>query len=231
MAVRKRVWVTKSGERKEAWIVDYVDQAGDRHIETFSRKKEADAFRNFVGVNVRAGTHTPVSKSITVAEAAEDWITAVELEGREASTLAQYRQHAEHITDRIGDLRLANLTAPGVNTFRDNLLATMSRAMARKVLASLKSMLRDAQRRGNVAQNVALGVKRIDADKRDDKLKVGIDIPTTDDIRISRGCVANLLAAGAAHRDLHWPTLLRTARPALAGCRPQARRAARAPTC
>lgn len=184
MAVRKRVWVTKSGERKEAWIVDYVDQAGDRHIETFSRKKEADAFRDFVGVNVRAGTHTPVSKSITVAEAAEDWITAVELEGREASTLAQYRQHAKHITDRIGDLRLANLTAPGVNTFRDNLLATMSRAMARKVLASLKSMLRDAQRRGNVAQNVALGVKRIDADKRDDKLKVGIDIPTTDDIKI-----------------------------------------------
>ena len=184
MAVRKRVWVTKSGERKEAWIVDYVDQAGDRHIETFSRKKEADAFRDSVGVNVRAGTHTPVSKSITVAEAAEDWITAVELEGREASTLAQYRQHAKHITDRIGDLRLANLTAPGVNTFRDNLLATMSRAMARKVLASLKSMLRDAQRRGNVAQNVALGVKRIDADKRDDKLKVGIDIPTTDDIKI-----------------------------------------------
>ena len=230
MAVRKRVWVTKSGERKEAWIVDYVDQAGDRHIETFSRKKEADAFRDFVGVNVRAGTHTPVSKSITVAEAAEDWITAVELEGREASTLAQYRQHAKHITDRIGDLRLANLTAPGVNTFRDNLLATMSRAMARKVLASLKSMLRDAQRR-NVAQNVALGVKRIDADKRDDKLKVGIDIPTTDDIKI-------LVAA----LPTYWrPVLLtaiftglrssRTARPALAGCRPQARRAARAPTC
>jgi integrase len=184
MAVRKRGWVTKSGERREAWIVDYVDQAGDRHIQTFARKKEADAFRDNVGVDVRAGTHTPTSKSITVAQAAEDWITAVELEGREASTLAQYRQHAKHINDRIGAMKLASLTTPRVNAFRDDLLATMSRAMARKVLASLKSLLRDSQRRGNVAQNVALGVKKIDADSRSErKLKIGVDIPTADEIK------------------------------------------------
>ena len=47
-----------------------------------------------MGVDVRTGTHTPVSKSITVAQAAEDWITSVGLEGREAATLVQYRQHA-----------------------------------------------------------------------------------------------------------------------------------------
>jgi integrase len=93
---------------------------------------------------------------------------------------AQYRQHAKHINDRIGGMKLATLTAPLINTFRDDLLATMSR----KVLASLKSLLRDAQRRGNVAQNVALGVKRIEADKRrDGKLKIGVDIPTTNEIK------------------------------------------------
>jgi integrase len=184
MAVRKRVWTTKSGERKEAWIVDYADQAGERHIQTFSRKKEADSFRDSVGVDVRAGTHTPVSKSITVAEATKDWIRAAELERRETTTLDQYRQHAKHINDRIGEIRLANLTAPNINTFRDDLLETMSRAMARKVLASLKSVLRDAQRRGNVAQNVALSVKRVDADRRSEsKLKVGVDIPTSDEIK------------------------------------------------
>src|SRR5262245_48958738 len=184
MAVRKRVWATKSGERKEAWVVDYVDQAGERHIQTFARKKEADAFRDRVGVDVRAGTHTPTSKSITVEQAAEDWILAVELEGREASTLAQYRQHAKHVSNRIGNIKLASLTTPRVNVFRDNLLATMSRAMARKVLASLKSLLRDAQRRGNVAQNVALGVKRIDTDRRSGgKLKIGVEIPTANEIK------------------------------------------------
>ena len=38
MSVRKRKWKTGSGEEREAWIVDYFDQAGDRHIETFDRK-------------------------------------------------------------------------------------------------------------------------------------------------------------------------------------------------
>lgn len=167
MSVRKRKWTTRSGEDKEAWIVDYVDQFGDRHIETFKKKKQADAYAEQTGVDLRAGTHTPKSKSITVTQAAEDWIKAVELEKREVSTVAQYRQHARHTTDRIGNQKLANLTTPGINKFRDDLLGSMSsRAMARKVLSSLKSLLRDAQRRGNVAQNVALGVKTIGADKR-----------------------------------------------------------------
>jgi hypothetical protein len=166
---------------EKAWIVDY-SQDGARHIETFQRKKDADAYAQQVGVDIRAGTHTPVSKSITVAQAAEDWIKSVELDGREASTLAQYRQHATHITKRIGNLKLASLTTPRVNNFRDDLLASvggMSRAMARKVFSSLKSLLRDAQRRGNVAQNVALGVKQIDADKRGERrLRVGVEIPS-----------------------------------------------------
>jgi integrase len=183
MSVRKRKWTTRSGEVKEAWIVDYSHN-GKRHIETFKRKKDADTYAQQVGVDIRAGTHTPVSKSITVTRAAVDWIESVELERREASTLAQYRQHARHITERIGNLKLASLTTPRVNTFRDDLLASMSRAMARKVLSSLKSLLRDAQRRGNVAQNVALGVKRIDADKRGQRrVKVGVDIPSMEEIK------------------------------------------------
>jgi integrase len=79
---------------------------------------------------------------------------------------------------------LANLTTPQLNNFRDDLLTTMSRAMGRKVMSSLKSLLKDAQRRGNVAQNAALAVKRIDADKRgESRLKVGVDIPTADEIK------------------------------------------------
>jgi integrase len=197
MSVRKRTWRTQQGERKEAWVVDYMDQQGDRHIETFVRKKEADAFHAQVSVDVRAGTHTAVSKSITVEEAAKDWINSVEVEGREATTLAQYRQHSKHITERIGDVKLANLTTPHLNTFRDDLLTTMSRAMARKVMSSLKSLLKDAQRRGNVAQNVALAVKKIDADKRGEhRLNLGVDIPTGDEIK------AILAAAGQRVRPL-----------------------------
>jgi integrase len=184
LSVRKRVWTTAHGERKEAWVVDYTDPKG-RHIETFDRKKDADERHAEIKVDVRKGIHTARSKSITVAQAAEDWIKAVGLDGREASTLAQYRQHAVHINDRIGNHRLATLTTPRINKFRDDLLeGGLSRAMARKVLSSLKSLLKDAQRRGNVAQNVALSVKQIDADKRGEgKLRIGIDIPTTAEIR------------------------------------------------
>ena len=30
MSVRKRAWMTSKGDRKEAWIVDYVDRQGNR---------------------------------------------------------------------------------------------------------------------------------------------------------------------------------------------------------
>jgi hypothetical protein len=56
------------------------------------------------------------------------------------------------------------------------------------VLTSLKSILKDAQRRGNVAQNVASGVV-IKKDKRTEnvRLKVGVDIPTTQEIAVVIG--------------------------------------------
>ena len=184
MSVRKRTWKTSKGETKEAWIVDYTDQDGGRHIETFERKKEADEYHATVNVDVRQGVHTPQNKSITVAQAAEDWISFVKLEKRERSTVDQYRQHVDkHIKPRIGGEKLARLTTPRINKFRDDLLEDISRAMAKKVLTSLKALLRDAKRRGNVAQNVAIDVK-ITAEKRGKrKLKVGVDIPTPDEIK------------------------------------------------
>jgi integrase len=184
MSVRKRTWTTSTGEKKEAWIVDYSDQGGERHIQTFGRKKEADEYHATVKVDVRQGVHTPQSKGITVAEAADDWISFVKLEGRERTTLIQYRQQVDlHINPRLGREKLAKLTTPRINAFRDDLLANMSRAMAKKVLVSLKSLLKDARRRGNVAQNVALDVS-ISPDKRGKaKLKAGVDIPTPDEIK------------------------------------------------
>jgi integrase len=184
MSVRKRKWVTRSGEAKEAWVVDYTDEDGERHIATFQKKKEAEAHAQQVGVDVRAGTHTPASRSVTVAQAAAAWIESGEAEKLEVSTLAQYRQHAHHIGKRIGKVRLAALTAKRASAFRDELLTSMSRAMARKVLVSFRSLLRDAQRRGSVAQNVALSLKRIGADARSkQKLKIGEDIPSMEEIR------------------------------------------------
>ena len=41
MAIRKRRWTTeKSGERREAWVVDYFDQAGKRRLKTSEPKEK-----------------------------------------------------------------------------------------------------------------------------------------------------------------------------------------------
>ena len=183
MSVRKRIWRTKNGERAEAWIVDYVAN-GTRHIKTFARKKDADRYHANVTVDVAKGIHTPESRSLTIAQAAGQWLAAAELEGLERSTLEHYRIHvAKHIVPRIGAVKLATMTTPMVNSFRDNLLRELSRVMARKTLVSFRAIIKDARRRGTIAHNVAEGVS-IATDKRAQRrLEIGRDIPKPDEIR------------------------------------------------
>jgi integrase len=180
--VRKRTW--KSGaETKTAWVADYFDQDGKRRLKTFATKKAADAWLVQARTQVAAGTHTPDSTSVTVAEAAKKWIARSELENLERSTVAKYRNHVDlHIVPSIGATKLSRLSAPVVEGFRDELLEKLSRPMAKKVLGSLKAILTEAQRRGLVSQNVAHAV-RIKTKGRDDaKLAPGIDIPTKQEV-------------------------------------------------
>ena len=179
MSVRKRVWTTRKGEKKEAWVVDYSDQEGDRHIETFARKKDADEYHATVKVDIRHGVHSAPSKSVTIAEAAESWIKRVEADGRERSTLASYRQHVDlHIVPRIGKIKLAHLTPKKVEGFRDDLLLKLGRPLARKVLTSFKSLLK-ASKHAQVAADVSIGT-----DKRSKhKLEAGRDFPTPAEVK------------------------------------------------
>ncbi len=181
--VRKRTWQNSKGEQT-AWIADYFDQAGKRHIKTFEREREAKAWLVTAQGEVARGVHTPENASITVAEAAELWIGKGELEKLERSTLRQYGNHvALHIVPLIGAVKLSRLSAPAIEAFRDDLLRKGSRPMARKVLASLKSILGEAQRRGLVAQNAAQPVQ-VDVKKREQgKLAVGRDIPSKEEVQ------------------------------------------------
>jgi integrase len=164
MSVRKRTRVDAKGETVTVWVVDYRDQDRKRHIETYAQRKLADARHAEIKVDLKSGTHVPIFSSITVAEAAEIWIKAVEVgrNGRspaETSTLRQYKAHLAHILPLLGPVKLANLTAPRVAEFRDQLLGKMSRALARKVLSSLKSIVGEAQTRGLVKVNATASVK------------------------------------------------------------------------
>jgi integrase len=193
MSIRKRTWKTAKGDAKEAWVVDYVDQAGKRRLKTFGKKKEADAFKTRARFEITQGTHTPDSASITVAEAAEKWLETCRARGLERSTIDAYAQHAKlHIGPFLGRRKLSQISTPGVREFEDGLrLDGRSPPMIRKILTSLGSLLSDAQERGLVSRNVVreLGSRRkkgVDrrADRRQKgRVKVGVEIPSREEIK------------------------------------------------
>jgi integrase len=220
MPVRKRAWTTRAGEHKEAWVVDYFDQDGDRHIRTFAKKKDADGHHATVGIAVREGTHTAPSKSKTIAEAGQLWIKTGEANGLERATIDSYRQHLDlHIVPYLGARKLSELTTPMIRDFEDRLRAGKSAPgqkqgeppsspMVKRILVSLGSLLADAQERGLVAQNVVRslrssrkgGTARRAERRQRGRLKVGEDIPSPDEIK-----------AIIVHLQGRWRPLLLTA--------------------
>ena len=203
MSIRKRAWTTAKGEKKEAWVADYVDQAGKRHLKTFDRKKDADAFHAKASVEVREGTHTADSASVTIAKAADLWIATCKGRDLETTTVDAYQQHIKlHIAPYLGRVKLSQLTAPMVRDFEDNLREgkpapgdeagePRSPAMVKRILGSLGSMLGDAQERGLISRNVVRdlrsrrrkGVDRRAERRQKGKLRVGVDIPTRLEIK------------------------------------------------
>lgn len=192
MSVRRRRWTTPNGGARQAWIVDYSDQSGKRHIKTFPRKKEADAFHATASVEVRRGVHTADSASLTVDEAGKLWLEECDGEDLERTTVEEYERHMRlHIAPRLGEVKLSRLTAPMVTDFRRTLRdGGLSPAMVKKIVTSLNGIVACAVECGYVAQNVVKTGKRQKKQTKAEQrtlLKVGMDIPTTDEIRAFLG--------------------------------------------
>jgi integrase len=204
MSVRKRIWTNAKGETKEAWVVDYVDKSegGKRRLKSFDRKKDATAFAATATVEVREGVHTADSASVTIAKAGEFWIATAEKNGLERSTVEAYRQHLKlHIRPYLGSVKLSQLSAPMVRQFEDKLArgdsldgqkaAPRSPAMVKKIRTSLSSLISDAQERGLISRNVVRdlrakrkrGAERRAEKRQKGKLKLGVDIPTREEIK------------------------------------------------
>ena len=190
MSVRKRKWTTSKGEQ-EAWLVDYVDQTGKRRFKTFSTQKEAKSWHDKTHVEVRDGTHVSDSASKTVKEVGDLWLKSAEEANLERTTLDQYRQHLRlHIEPFIGRTKLSQLNVPTVRAFEDKLRENgRSATMVRYVVRSLGALLADAQERGMITRNPVRELRRNrrgkdrNEDRRGGKLRVGVDIPTPDEIK------------------------------------------------
>src|SRR5262249_31873636 len=214
MSVRKRTWTNQDGSQGEAWVAAYTDHEGKRHIRSFDKKHEAVAYHASVSSELRSGIHVPDSQSVTVAEAGRLWLEGCEAASLERSTLDYYRQHLErHIIPLIGAVKLSRLTVPMVRAFEDKLTLDRSPAMVRKARVSLGALLTDAQERGLVGQNVvrALRARRRRgnearaAARQKGKLRIGIDIPSPDEIR---AIIAAASDGGGGDSDGRRPLLL-----------------------
>ena len=195
MSIRKRVWRAKGNDgqpvMREAWVVDYRDGAGERRHKSFRLKKDAENWSTTALFEVKQGIHTPDSTSPTIAEAADEWLKECERgdgdrEPLERSTIRQYQNHVDlHIKPYIGGKKLSKLTAPGVKEFLGQLRKDgRSPSMVRKVRASLAAIINAARDHGLVAQNVVLGSrKRRQSTRNVRKLELGVDIPSTNEIR------------------------------------------------
>jgi len=107
-------------------------------------------------------------------------------------------------------VKLSRLTMPMLTSFQDKLRELgRSPIMVRKVRISLGALLADAQRRGLVGQNVVHALPRSlrgkearAAARQKGKLRVGVDIPSPDEIR------AIIAAASDGDSDGRRPLLL-----------------------
>jgi integrase len=214
MSIRKRTWKNGAVE-KAAWVVDYVDQAGKRRLKTFERKKEAEDFAAKAKIEIRAGIHTADSASITVAEAGELWLAACDNAGLERTTVDAYRTHVNlHINRFLARRKLSELTVPLICDFESKLRTgtetekPRSSAMVKRVRSDLGALLSHAQENGLVARNVVREMrsgrrrgKERQAERRaKPKLRIGVDIPTREEIKVIVSAVSG-----------HWRPLLLTA--------------------
>ena len=236
-SIRKRSWVSAEEKRtaaregrapikdREAWQVDFIDQNGDRHQPQFARRSDADEWLVGARAKVQVGTYTPDATSATVCEAIDLWVERAQAEGLERGTQQQYRQHRDHILAVIdGRTKLSRLTQARCEQVRDDLLKAHSRDMARKVLQSFRSAIKDAKRRGLIPSNPATETTIGSNGRHKRKLKAGVDFPMPVEVKsmIEAGspkeramvCLAGLAGLRASElRALPWANIDLGARP------------------
>tara|TARA_R110002072_G_scaffold83875_4_gene190037 strand:+ start:1009 stop:2142 length:1134 start_codon:yes stop_codon:yes gene_type:complete len=169
--VRKRAWTNTQGKQCHAFIVDYVDNRGERQRKQFLRYKEADKFRIKIEGQMADGTYRPDADRFTLKEVCEAYLEHCEGRMRRNERMARhtysvYRGHVrKHLLNAgygLTKTKLSQLTAKRVGDFRDGMRdAGVSVVTARKILTTLHGILEYAVSQDLVAVNAARGVKVI----------------------------------------------------------------------
>ena len=187
-SVAKRTWTYK-GETKTAWVVRYTDQLGKRRLKTFDMKKEAGKYRTKVELEIEKGVHTADTASITVRDAAKQYLRHVENRVREGELCeGSYRNYKTIIKNRIlpqfGTIKLTALNAPAIHRWIEDMRYGGAKPIGPRALVLtvlvLRLMIGLAQRHGQIATNVMV-------DARPDlprPTRKELAIPTKNEVRL-----------------------------------------------
>ena len=234
MSIRKRTWKTSKGESKEAWIVDYLDQGGKRRLKTFGARRTPTPGGKRPATRSSKASIRPIARASPSRRPRNFGLKFCS--DLERATVVAYKQHVDlHIVPLIGGTKLSQLSAPMVRSFEDRLRGDRSVAMVKKIRSSLGSLVSDAQERGLVARNVVRdlrarrkkGKEKQAASRQKGRLKIGVDIPSREEIRAIVASLQGRWRPILLNGDLYWPAGLSTSRTALGGRRSRQGRASR----
>lgn len=179
--IRKR-----TGKRGTTYQVRYPCEATKTGYayKTFDTMKEARAFTENLGTLSRVER----DRQITVPEAIQKWLDICEKIGRdgretvEPETLKEYRRRARVMEEYHWDRLTHELEPADVVRFRNWLLETRSRDLARRTLSSFHSVLIEMKHHGYLNSDPAAGITVKSGGRYEDD-EDEIQIPTDEEMR------------------------------------------------
>ncbi|WP_330347496.1 site-specific integrase [Streptomyces sp. NBC_00582] len=219
MSEPKRI-VLQNGAVRYRTVVDAGRDENGRRIQltiTKDTKKEVLAERARIIAERSAGTFIAPNK-ITLGEWLDEWLDYKRRDVEE-TTIRTYRLALVHVRDRLGHIRLQELTEDHIQNFVDELVsggrrkggepgARLAVSTVESILHKLRGALRRAVVRKLISVNVAADVRPSLADKKTDKR----DRPKAKPWSVGE---VQLFIAGIEQDRLHAPLLL-----SLMGLRP-----------
>lgn len=177
-SVRKRTY--EDGTSK--WVVDFLDDKKNRRLKTFTRKKEADTFRDTIVQRIERGEFTADAETVTFSAATKAWLAemhrrAVMGDRMTKSTVAMYDCCIRRMEEVIGKLKLNEITIETLQRAVDGMAERLSGSTVQSTYRVTYMLCEFAVGRGWIKRNPAVRKKmRLPAKNR------VIKIPSRDEI-------------------------------------------------
>ena len=201
--IRKRTWTTKSGDKRTAWQVNYVDDEGSLQQKQFGTRREANDERIRIEGQIAKGVHVPDRRSITVGDAARaflaDFEELVQAGKRSRTTLNGYESIIEHhlLALDFAGTKMSRLSGPACVGYARALESSRTDDRARRAFATFRMIVDFALGQGWVGSNPARSVTiRTAPDWDTDKER--LDIPPLADLKAILSAAGRLDNTGRA---------------------------------